>query len=312
MMILELNGIGFFFNPNHVNGIRPQSMIFTLYGDYIRHAGGSIWIGNLIRLLGYFGVSPQAVRSTVSRMTRRGLLRVERIGSRSYYALTPKSARIIEEGARRIFHFHSPGDQWDGQWHLVTYSIPEDEREARDRLRQELEWLGFGMLTAALWISPHDHRREIEQLATALGVRARVEIFTARHDGFADARGIVARCWDLSKINTRYAAFIAKYKPLYDEHRRLLSNGNDLEPSQYFVRRFSLIHEYRRFLLKDPELPAELLPSDWRGTEAATLFRQYHDLLADKANAFFYQVYESPTHSSFNSPTSNVQHPTSK
>lgn len=272
-------------------------MIFTLYGDYIRHASGSIWISSLIRLLTYFGLSQQAVRSTVSRMTRRGLLRVERIGSRSYYALTEKSAKMIEEGAARIFHFHSPRDQWDGQWHLVTYSIPEEEREARDRLRQELEWLGFGMLTAALWISPHDYRREVEQLATALGVRSRVEIFTARHDGFADVHAIVARCWDLPKINAHYAAFIEKYKPLYDEHRRLLSNGNDLEPSQYFVRRFNLIHEYRRFLLKDPELPAELLPPDWRGAEAATLFRQYHGLLADKANTFFYAVFEPPPNS---------------
>src|SRR5512140_2310989 len=70
-----------------VNTIRPQSMIVTLYGDYIRHAGGSIWIGSLIRLLSYFGLSQQAVRSTVSRMTRRELLCINRIGSRSYYSL---------------------------------------------------------------------------------------------------------------------------------------------------------------------------------------------------------------------------------
>jgi phenylacetic acid degradation operon negative regulatory protein len=80
---------------------------------------------------------------------------------------------------------------------------------------------------------------------------------------------------------------------MYDQHRRLLARGDDLEPSQYFVNRFMLIHEYRRFLYHDPELPQELLPADWRGTEAANLFRQYHDLLAEKANAFFYQVYRN-------------------
>ncbi|MCL4489345.1 MAG: phenylacetic acid degradation operon negative regulatory protein PaaX [Chloroflexi bacterium] len=277
-----------------MNSIRPQSMIITLYGDYIRHVGGSIWIGSLIRLLGYFGLSQQAVRSTVSRMTRRGMLRIDRVGTRSYYSLTDKSSRMMEEGAARIFHFHSPRDAWDGQWHLVTYSVPENEREARDRFRQELEWMGFGMLTNALWISPHDYRREIEQLAEGLGLRARVELFTARHDGFADAAMIVARCWNLAAINSRYIAFVEKHKPEYEEYCRRLELGTDLEPSEYFVRRFNLIHEYRRFPYIDPELPAELLPTDWRGTEAAALFRHYHDQLASKANAFFYSVYEQP------------------
>ncbi len=282
-------------------------MIYTLYGDYIRHAGGSVWIGSLIRLLGYFGVSQQGVRSTVSRMTRRGLLRVDRIGTRSFYSLTDASTKIIEAGAARIFHAHSPRDTWDGQWRLVTYSIPESEREARDHLRRELEWMGFGMLTNALWISPHDYRREVEQLAESLGLCAHIEMFTARHDGFADPATIVARCWNLPAINARYAAFIEKYKPMYEQHVRLLQRGDDLEPSQYFVHRFNLIHEYRRFPFRDPELPSELLPVGWRGTEAANLFKQYHDLLADKANAFFYSVFGKPA-----VPPSNLQTVASK
>jgi phenylacetic acid degradation operon negative regulatory protein len=270
-------------------------MIYTLYGDYIRHASGSIWIGSLIRLLGQFGVSQQAVRSTVSRMTQRGLLRVDRIGMRSYYSLTPESTQVIEEGAARIFHAHSMGERWDGQWHLVTYSIPENAREARDHLRRQLEWMGFGMVANALWISPHDYARPLEQLADELGVRAHVELFTARHDGFADPTTLVAHCWDLAAINARYAAFIERYQPLYEQHLCLLQRGEDLEPSLYFVHRFNLMHEYRRFTFHDPELPAELLPGDWRGTEAAELFRDYHDLLADKANAYFFSVFESPT-----------------
>ncbi len=268
-------------------------MIFTLYGDYVRHAGGNIQIGSLVRLLSYFQVSQQAVRSAVSRMKRKGLLRVERKGARSLYSLTTKSKRIIETGAARIFQFPSHQGAWDGQWHLVTYSVPEHDRGARDRLRRELEWLGFGLLTNALWISPHDHSQEIEALADALDLCGRIEIFTARHIGFSSLREIVERCWDLASINARYAAFIKKYKPMYDEHGRLLARGKDIDLSQYFVRRFNLIHEFRRFPFLDPELPNELLPADWHGVDAANLFRQYHDLLAEKANAFFSEVYQN-------------------
>ncbi len=284
--------VGFLLQVVPLNGFRPQSMIITLYGDYIRHVGGSIQISSLVRLLSQFGVSEQAVRSAISRMKRNDLLRVERQGSSSLYSLTPKSTEMIEAGAVRIFQFPSHPRLWDGQWHLVTYSVPENEREARDRLRRELEWMGFGMLTNALWISPHDHRQEIEAVVESLGVRARIEMFTARHDGFSDSKAMVAHCWNLPAINARYAAFVEKFKPMYEEHRRLLANGNDRDPSQYFVRRFTLIHEFRRFPFFDPDLPIELLAADWRGTEAAILFHQYHDLLADQANAFFRSIWE--------------------
>lgn len=265
-------------------------MIYTLYGDYVRHAGGKISISSLVQLLTYFDVSAQAIRSTVSRMKRNGLVQVERNGVHSYYSLTSASTQIIEEAATRIFHSHSPRDHWDGYWHLVTYSVPENSRHARDRLRRELELLGFGMLTNALWVSPYDHCPQVEQIAQSLGVRPHVEIFTARHIGFSDPQAIVARCWDLPSINKRYVAFIEKYRPMYSEHCRLLSQGQDLEPSQYFVNRFGLIHEYRGFAFRDPNLPHELAPADWRGNEATTLFRQYHDLLAERANAFFLKV----------------------
>lgn len=273
--------------------MRPQSMILTLYGDYVRHVGGCISIGSLIQLLGCLGVSPQSVRSAVSRMKQDDLLRADHIKGQSSYSLTPKSAKMLDEGAARIFEFPAPRDSWDGHWHLVTYSIPEISRDARDRLRQELGWMGFGMLTLALWISPYDHRQQIETLANTLGVRACIETFTARHDGFADPKTIVARCWNLQAINARYTTFVQKYKPLYEKHCLSLEQSNSPEPSEHFVRRFSLIHEFRRFPFFDPDLPTELLPSDWRGTEAAILFHQYHDRLAEKANAFFRAIWEN-------------------
>ena len=45
-------------------------------------------------------------------------------------------------------------------------------------------------------------------LQNAFLVRSRVEVFTARHNGFSDQATIVARCWNLPAINSRYASFI--------------------------------------------------------------------------------------------------------
>jgi phenylacetic acid degradation operon negative regulatory protein len=259
-------------------------MVFTLYGDYIRHRGGEAWTGSLIELLGLLGLSGQAVRSTLSRMSHKGWLQSRRAGRYSFYSLTPKCLKLLEEGARRIFQPRH--DPWDGWWHLLSYSIPESRRHLRRRLRQRLLWLGFGALNQATWISPRDLRAEVEQVVSALQVHPYVEFFAAEHWGFSSDKEIVARCWDLKRLNDYYAAFIARYDPLFQEYQAQLMAGDSLEPQQCFVQRFMLIHEYRSSPYVDLNLPLELLPDDWLGERATQLFQQYHNLLVEKAEAF--------------------------
>jgi len=263
--------------------LRSQDLVFTLYGDYLRHRGGEAWTGSLIELLGLLGMSEQAVRSALSRMSRKGWLKGRRVGNKSFYSLTPKSIRLLEEGAQRIFQPRA--DEWDGKWCLLTYSIPEEKRHLRNKLRERLTWLGYAPLNHATWISPRIMQRELEDLLDSLKIWDYVEIFCAEHLGFSSNREIVASCWDLEGLNRTYAAFIAKYEPHLNKHKSRLAEENSLEPSECFVQRFMLVHEYRSFPYVDPNLPAELLPDDWLGNKAVQLFREYHELLTTGANA---------------------------
>jgi phenylacetic acid degradation operon negative regulatory protein len=267
---------------------RPQSMMFTLFGDYIRRRGGEIWVGSLIQIASQFGLSQQAVRSSLSRMSQNGWLKVRRVGNRSYYGPTARTRRVLEEGERRIFATRA--EPWDGRWRLLVYSIPEKKREVRTELRKQLSWLGYGPLSSGSWVCPHDVSRDVQELVTSLGIQSFVETFTGSHGGFSDDPALAAHCWDLKGISDRYGAFIAKYQPLYESFLQ----RSDITDSECFVQRFTLVHEYRKFFFLDPELPSELLPEGWRGAVARDLFRQFHTLLADRANAYFDSVFEAP------------------
>jgi len=259
-------------------------MIFTLYGDYICSRGGEAWTGSLIELLGLFDLSGQAVRSTLSRMSQKGWLKSRKSGRHSFYSMTPKCINLIEEGVQRIFQPRH--DFWDGQWHLLTYSIPESKRRLRRILRKRLLWLGFGTLNNATWISPQNLRAEVEQVVSALNVCSYVEFFTAEHRGFASDEEIVTRCWNLEQLNNYYATFIARYAPPFQEYQARLRAGDSLEPQECFMQCFMLVHEYRSSPYVDPNLPLELLPDDWLGEKATQIFQQYHNLLIEKAEAF--------------------------
>ena len=55
-----------------------------------------------------------------------------------------------------------------------------------------------------------------------------------------------------------------------------------------------LIHEYRRVLLRDPQLPAALLPLDWPGAAAYALCRDFYRLTHACAERHLLAVLEGP------------------
>ena len=274
---------------------RPQDLVFTLFGDHLLHRPEPVWVGGLIRMLAPLGLSAPASRTVLSRMSGKGWLEPAR-GRRGYYTLSRRGRQLLQEGEQRIYQ-PPRRDRWDGWWQLVTYSIPEERRELRDRLRVRLQWLGFGQLGHGLWLSPHRVDAQVSAVADALNVTEYLELFRARHLGFASEDELVARCWDLPGINARYRAFIDQYAPAYARARERLQRGR-VSPRSAFVNRLRLVHAYRRFPLIDPYLPEPLLPKGWRGLEAAELFQQYHDLLTEPAETFVSAALEPVSSSS--------------
>lgn len=266
-----------------------QSMIFTIYGDYIRHYGNKIWIGSLIRLLKEFGHNEQSVRVAVSRMMKLGWLESEKKGNKSFYYLTPRGEARIEEAAIRIFKLMP--NQWDGKWRMLMYTIPEDKRQIRDELRKELIWSGFGSFSNGSWISPNNLEKEVNLLIEKYDIQSYVDFFVASYKGPQADRALVEKSWPLQEIEGNYQDFISTYSKQFIVHQSMMNKGQ-MTDAECFVERTNLVHEYRKFLFTDPGLPKELLPEIWNGNHAALLFEQYYKLLAQPASQFFEEVFK--------------------
>ena len=264
-------------------------MIFTIYGDYIRHYGNKIWIGSLIRLLKEFGHNEQSVRVAVSRIMKQGWLQSEKIGNKSYYYLTPRGEARIEEAAIRIFELTPK--KWDGKWRMLMYTIPEEKRRIRDELRKELIWSGFGSISNGCWISPNNLEKEVHLLIENYEIQANVDFFVAEYRGPEENRTLVEKGWPLQEIAEKHEQFLSTYSEKFTEHQTMMNN-NLMTDAECFVERTRLVHEYRKFLFFDPGLPKELLPEVWSGNDAARLFEKYYKLLAQPASRFFEQVFQ--------------------
>ncbi len=269
--------------------MNTRSMIFTLYGDYIRHFGNKIWIGSLIRLLNEFGHNDQAVRAAISRMNKQGWVQSEKQGNKSYYFLTDRGVKRMEEAANRIFKLKP--EQWDGKWRMLMYTIPEEIRSIRDELRKELVWSGFGSMSNSCWISPNKLEKQVEDLIEKYEIKEYVDFFIATYDGPHENSRVVDKSWNLEEINEKYQEFITEYSQKYIIAKSKIQK-DDMTDAECFVERTKLVHEYRKFLFVDPGLPEELLPAQWLGGHAASLFSDYYRELAEPALSFFESVFK--------------------
>jgi phenylacetic acid degradation operon negative regulatory protein len=219
-------------------------------------------------------------------MCRAGLIKPRKQGKKSYYSLTEKGRGVVAEGAKRVFERRA--DSWRGHWNLVIYSLPETKRKARDKLRHELKLLGYGALTDAVWISPHDISARVKGIVEELEIGEHVQVFNSAKLDLGEPADIVSRCWDIGLIHEKYQAFIDEFEPRLDEYMRGMRAGKQIDASECFVATFRLVHAYRALPFYDPDLPPDLLPENWLRPKADSLFREFHSLLIGKAQEYFY------------------------
>lgn len=272
--------------------VQTQFIIFVLFGDVIAPRGGWVWTSSLLQMLEVLGVTERAARSTLSRMRRKGWLKPERDGRHSLYALTARGRRLVEEGGHRIFEPRRR--DWDGQWYLVVFSLPENKRKLRNDLRKRLSWLGFGRLAPGTWISPHYRRTDVESMLEDLGAQPYVKMFSGLQLTAGDDRAIVEQCWDLRTLNHQYGRFIKHWEPEYSRCAESLVRGTGPALATCFEQRFWITQEYSPFPREDPNLPDALLPEGWLGNRASELFNSYRSLLTPRAAEFVDQVYQLP------------------
>jgi phenylacetic acid degradation operon negative regulatory protein len=259
-------------------GAQPRSLIVTLYGAYARETGGWLSVRLVVRLLAELGVEEAAVRSSVSRLKRRGLLEHERRQGSVGYALSASAQEILAAGDRRIFRTDR-ARLADG-WVVVVFSVPEAERASRHVLRSELARLGLGTVASGTWIGPAWLADDVQHALHRSGLDAYADLFAGQHLAFGDLRARVADWWDLPGLQAQYGTYVEHWSAVLTSWRRRRA----VDPRLAFADYVSTLTEWRRLPYLDPGLPVEVLPARWQGSRAAEVFFGLRDVLSEPAH----------------------------
>jgi phenylacetic acid degradation operon negative regulatory protein len=229
---------------------RIWSLIVTLYGDAIVPRGGSLWIGSLIEIMALFRIDAGHVRTAVSRLSSDGWLASTKRGRASFYRLTRSGETEFLQATQRIYA-GVPALQGEMQVMLIAPAASDPAA-----LRAALKEAGYSAVSPVIHVG-------FGPPPAALSAVEGVFVTTPRDE---DRAALAAAAFRLGDVSQAYREFVAQFSAL-----ATALEGTPATDAEALVARTLLIHAFRRVVLRDPGLPAGLLPPDWQGDAARAL-----------------------------------------
>lgn len=237
---------------NDVGGRRtPEQLLLAFLGwlvlDHDRR--GHLNARVFIDVLGYLDISETATRATLNRMVRNGLLDRQQTGRIASFGMTARAEELLRQGRERVVSEH-PFIPSSDEWTLLSYSVPESQRDLRHQLRSKLLWAGFGRIRDGLWIAPGevDVREVLVDTDTPDAVTV---AFVGRPTSGTSPDDFVRSAWDLDQIESEHQRFIETWAT------------NSTGPFNPVAALTALGADWLRLLRSDPGLPPHCLPENW-------------------------------------------------
>lgn len=263
--------------------LAPRQQILTLFGLYAREDGDWLSVASLVTLMADLGVDQSAVRSSVSRMKKRGVLVAQTRSGQAGYALSSDTLELLREGDRRIWQ---PRANDDDGWLVVLFSVPESQRDRRHGLRSLLTRLGFGAAAPGAWVAPATLYDETVRSLERANLLSWTELFRGEHLGSVPVATRVAQWWDLDALAAAHREFTYFWRPA--RRRRVWG------PRAAFGTYVPMLTSWRLLPYLDPGLPLGALPPRWPGVTSEELFRELDARLSEPAHEHARSVLVSP------------------
>lgn len=210
-------------NLHNEGRLRIGSLVVTVFGDAVQLRGGRIAMLRLQHLLERVGVESGALRTALSRLSSDGWVLRDREGRNSFYRLSENGHAEVSAAATNIYRKPAVGK-------VRNWVMACGKRAP----------VGGIEVAGSVWLIPSGQASDLPDHVCVTGALAALPP--------ANKKQILSRPHSeaLASLNRDIIAL----------------RGGELSPLDAMAARMLLIHRWRRIVLRFPDVPAELLPTD--------------------------------------------------
>ncbi len=245
-----------------LGSLRVWSVIITFFGDTVMPRGGVVSASVLATVCSCLGIKQEALRVALYRLAKDGWIDRQKEGRNSFYALSESGLENFLPASRRIY---ADGPELRGPWRLAI--LPVAEREDRAAHDRKLRSAGFIPLSNSLFLGAAQSGPAPDQSAVMEGT-------------FREFPDWIRATLAPEPLQREYAALRHALAPAAD----VISTFGPLKPEVAVALRTLIIHQWRRLLLRHPDLPPEMLPTGWQGETCRGLVLTLHQRISLNAS----------------------------
>lgn len=141
-----------------------------------------------ISLFKYLKYRIKQIKSSAYYLKKKGLIEfVKESGDEITVRITNDGKKYLKTFDINSMVLNRP-QVWDKRWRLVIFDISEEQKKARNALRQKLKDLGFVKLQKSVWITPFPCNDEIRFLREIFNISFSVDVIVAEDIGYHEIK----------------------------------------------------------------------------------------------------------------------------
>jgi phenylacetic acid degradation operon negative regulatory protein len=258
--------------------MKESELIFGLMAAF---AKDEYTIGDLIHLASPFEVNDSSLRTILSRMAAKDIVKSRHEGKKVYYSFTDKGLRVkfnISSSFQTL-----DWDNWDQRWWGVLFTVPDIEKYTRHYIRKKLSAYRFASLYPGFWVRPLHPKEKIEYYLANIFSNSHCRVI--EFNFLEQASPIdVAELWNLNQINLAFESCLQAINESF-------AAQPNLTPQQALIERMTVGEKIVKSLELDPLLPKQFLPSNWLGIELKRQFATWDRALTKLSLPYVNRIY---------------------
>jgi phenylacetic acid degradation operon negative regulatory protein len=259
------------------------SLLLFIFNNYMaKTSKDNIKLSVLLEIMQIFGKNESAVRMSLSRAVKAGLLTNSKIDNEIYYSLTPDGKKSIiywNEGVTHFFgRYQFRNSPWDGKWDIFNIEFTEDVKDNKTVFIDKLLQLGFAQINTNTWITPYHQNEDIRKLINEYHLEDKIIEIHGEMKIHRDQEKFLDDIYGIERLRSGYCSFINTYSEKLPEIKQQLLAPDFVNNGLALPLLHSIGFSFFDTASEDPALPRQLLP-EWEGDKAVEIMKELRDLL---------------------------------